>query len=180
VLLVSGLPTDANPGGRWWPDAGLGEGPIDPVPLVAGVVVDGPFRFEVTDVDSAGDGVRGWSFANDPTGTFTGLEVRRLPAGSREVDAAHAALSTPPQGAFTRVLVVQRRDPLGSDTVRGCTATRIDAAGADRRDLTSYDDWRSALAAVGLALADVGDDELRALFERSLASHQAWDEAGRP
>jgi N-hydroxyarylamine O-acetyltransferase len=177
VLLVSGLPTDANPAGRWWPDVGIGEGPIDPVPLVTGVVVDGPFRFEV---NLAGNGSEGWSFANDPTGTFTGLEVRRLPAGAREVDAAHAALSTPPRGAFTRILVVQRRDPLGSDTVRGCTAVRIDAGGTDRRDLTSYDDWRGALDAIGLAPADVDADELRALFDRSLASHRAWDEAGRP
>ncbi|MFB9314971.1 arylamine N-acetyltransferase family protein [Nocardioides plantarum] len=184
VLVVGGLPTDANPGGRWWVDAGLGEGPVDPVPLVEGVVVDGPFRFAVSDLSGdegeGGDGVDGWSFANDPTGTFTGLEVRRLPAGAREVAVAHAALSTPPAGAFTRVLVVQRRDPLGSDTVRGCVATRIDAAGVHRDDLTSYDAWRDALDAIGLGLDDVRGDDLRHLFARTRESHRAWDAAGRP
>ncbi|MDO9455055.1 arylamine N-acetyltransferase [Nocardioides sp.] len=175
VLVVTGLPTDTNPGGRWSPDVGLGEGPLDPLPLVDGDVVDGPFRFALSDVSDAG-----WSFANDPTGSFTGLEVRDRPTGHDVVVPAHAALSTPPTGAFTKVLVVQRRDPLGSDTVRGCVATRIDADGVDRRDLTTYDGWRGALDAIGLPLGDVGDDELHALFDRMLAAHRAWDAEGRP
>ncbi|MCW2815523.1 MAG: Arylamine N-acetyltransferase [Nocardioides sp.] len=175
VLLVSGLPTDANPGGRWWPDVGLGEGPVDPLPLVAGEVADGPFRFALTDVTDAG-----WTFVNDPSGSFTALEVRDRPAGQPEVDVAHAELSTPPTGVFTRVLVVQRRDPQGSDTVRCCVATRIDAGGVVSRDLTSYDDWRDALAAVGLPTDDLADDELRGLFDRMLVAHRAWDVAGRP
>ncbi|WP_148614646.1 arylamine N-acetyltransferase family protein [Nocardioides rubriscoriae] len=175
VLVVTGLATAANPGGRWWPDVGLGEGPFDPVPLVEGDVVDGPFRFEVS-----GLGIDGWSFAHDPSGSFRGLEVRDLPVDQNVVDTAHAALSTPPTGVFTRVLVTQRRDPLGCDTVRCCVATRVDAGGAHQRDLTSYDDWRAALDAIGLVVADVPDDDLRALFDRMLAAHRTWDEAGRP
>lgn len=175
VLLVTGLPDETNPGGRWWVDAGLGEGPLDPLPLVEGPVVDGPFRFvlrEVTD-DT-------WTFDNDPTGSFTGLEVRHRPVDQTVVDAAHGVLSTPPDGAFSRKLVVQRRDPLGSDTVRVCVATRIDADGVHARDLTTYDEWRGALDAIGLVLDDVPDDDLRALFDRMLTAHRAWDEAGRP
>lgn len=175
VLVVTGLSTDTNPGGRWWPDVGLGEGPLDPVPLVEGEVLDGPFRFVVSDLTDAG-----WSFTHDPTGTFAGLEVRDLPVDQPVVDDAHATLSTPPAGVFTRVLVTQRRDARGCDTVRGCVATRVDATGVHQRDLTSYDAWRGALEAIGLVVDDVPDDELRALFDRMLLSHRAWDEAGRP
>lgn len=175
VLVVTGLPTAANPGGRWWPDVGMGEGPIDPVPLVSGPFLDGPFRFSLSDVTDAG-----WSFANDPTGSFSGLEVRDLPTDQPAVDVAHAALSTPPEGAFTKKLVVQRRDPDGSDTVRACVVTRVDAAGVHRTDVTTYDEWRDALAAVGLEVGDVPGDDLRGLFDRTLAAHRAWDEAGRP
>jgi arylamine N-acetyltransferase len=175
VLVVTGLPTRDNPGGRWWPDLGLGEGPLDPVPLVEGEVLDGPFRFVVSDLTADG-----WSFANDPGGSFRGLEVRDLPVDQAVVDEAHTTLSTPPTGVFTRVLVTQRRDPHGSDTVRGCVATRIDADGVHRRDLTSYDEWRGALEAVGLALGDVPGDDLHALFDLTRAAHRAWDEAGRP
>lgn len=36
VLVVSGLATDANPDGRWWVDAGLGDGFLDPLLVVVG------------------------------------------------------------------------------------------------------------------------------------------------
>lgn len=175
VLVVTGLPAPGNPGGRWWPDVGLGEGFLDPVPLVDGEVLDGPFRFVVSEVTEAG-----WSFGNDPTGSFTGMEARPLPIDADVVAAAHAELSTPPEGHFTRLLVVQRRDAEGLDTVRGCVASRIDGGGLRARDLTTWEEWRGALDAVGLPLADVPTDALRGLFDRMLASHRAWDEAGRP
>lgn len=175
VLLVTGLPTDTNPDGRWWPDVGLGEGPLDPVPLVAGATTidDGPLRFGV-EVD--GDG---WTFRNDPTGSFLGIGISRGACGAREVDATHTTLSAPGTGAYAQKLVAQRRDPDGATTVRGCTLVRVDASGVDRRDLASYDEWRGALDAVGLRVDDVPDAELRALFDRSVASHRAWVEAGR-
>lgn len=176
VLVVSGLATEANPDGRWWPDVGLGEGPYDPVPLVAGELVDGPFRFTMSEVTDDAT----WSFGNDPSGSFTGIEVRLGATDQAAVDRAHAELSTAPTGHFTRILVVQRRDADGIDTVRGCTATRVDAGGASTRDLTSYDAWRGAIEATGLPLGDLDPAELRALFDRSLTAHRAWDEAGRP
>ncbi len=175
VLKVSGLPTTDNPGGEWWPDVGLGEGFLEPVPLVVGSFSDGPLAFSVDEVRADG-----WCFTNDPTGSFTGMEARSLPVDGDVVAGAHATLSTPPEGVFTRVLVVQRRDPLGSDTVRCCVATRIDADGRHTTDLTTYDDWRAALDAIGLPLADVDEAELRGLFDRMLESHRDWDEAGRP
>jgi hypothetical protein len=175
VLVVAGLPTDDNPGGRWWPDLGLGEGFLEPLPVRAGTYRDGPFTFSV---DSVRDD--GWSFTHDPSGTFTGVEVRSLPIGDTEVADAHALLSTPPGGAFTRVLVVQRRDPLGVDTVRGCVRSRVDGDGSSRADLASYDVWRGALDDVGLPLDDVDPAELRSLWERMRAAHVAWDAAGRP
>ena len=32
VLVADGLPTDDNPGGRWWVDVGLGDAFRDPLP----------------------------------------------------------------------------------------------------------------------------------------------------
>ncbi len=93
MLVVTGLPTDANPGGRWWPDVGLGEGFLDPLPLVDGPVVDGPFRFALSGVTEGG-----WSFANDPTGSFTGMEARPLPVDADVVAGAHADAVDPAGG----------------------------------------------------------------------------------
>jgi N-hydroxyarylamine O-acetyltransferase len=175
VLLVSGLPTDDNPGGLWWPDLGLGEGFLDPLPMLIGTYVDGPLTFSIDEVRDDG-----WRFTNDPTGSFTGLQVRSLPVGDEEVAAAHARLSTPPEGAFTGVLVVQRRDPVAKHTVRGCVSTRVDRDGSHHADLTSYDAWRDALGDIGLPLDDIDGAELHGLWERMWARHQTWDAAGRP
>lgn len=175
VLVVSGLPTDDNPGGRWWPDVGLGEGFLEPLALVDGDVVDGPLRFTLTDVTDDG-----WSFRNDPTGTFAGLEVTREATDQAAVDASHERLSTAPDGLFTRILVVQHRDLCGVTTLRGCVRSRVDADGRHTTDLTSYDEWRGALVGLGLSLVEVAEADLRALFDRTLAAHEQWVAAGRP
>lgn len=172
VLVVSGLPTDTNPGGRWWPDVGLGEGFVDPVPLVEGVVADDLRDLEITGLDEAG-----WSFRNDPTGTFTGMEARSLPM---DVAGAHEVLSAHPDGRFAKLLVVQRRTPGAVDTVRGCVHLRTDAVGTSAEDLKTYDDWRGALLSLGLSLTGITDEALLALWTSSWAAHQAWDAAGRP
>ena len=173
VLLVRGLPTNEHPAGTWWPDVGLGEGFRDPVPMTAGTVRDDGFDFQVTEVMDDG-----WSFRNDPRGTFTGLEVRDLPV---DVPTAHHELSTSPDSPFRRVLVVQRRHAGGVDTVRGCVSSHVGPDGQSTRDLTEYDEWREVLAdRQRLPLDDVPADDLRALWDRMATAHLAWVAAGRP
>ena len=45
VLTVRGLPEEANPGGAWLVDVGLGDALHEPLPLVAGSYEQGPFRY---------------------------------------------------------------------------------------------------------------------------------------
>ena len=175
VIIVDELETRANPGGRWWPDVGLGDGFLDPLPLTLGEHEQDGFCYRLEGAPRLG-----WSFWHDPRGTFTGIETfRRLPEGSLE--ECHRHLSTSPDSPFTRVLVSMRRTTTGIDTVRGCVLTRLDRDGVDQVDLTSYDEWRAALTGVTLLpVDDVAEDELRRLFDRMVVAHQAWDEAGRP
>jgi N-hydroxyarylamine O-acetyltransferase len=169
VLVVSGLPTEANPGGDWWPDVGLGDAIVDPLPLVVGDYEQGGFRYAITEVRDDG-----WSFRADGRGSFEGVEVGPAPT-LEGVASCHAQLSTPPAGRFTRLIVVQRRMSDRIDVVRGCLATRITAVDQTETELTTYDDWRSAIAdGCGLSLTGVDDDELRALFERQLAAHRTF------
>ena len=176
VLVVSGVPTDDNPGGLWWPDAGLGEGFRDPVALLDGPFDDGGFGYAVS-----GASADGWSFTNAPGGSLTGIEVTTRPVAAADVEAAHRELSTPPDGHFARILVVQRRQDTHYDSLRGCVLGRIEAGGREERDVTSYDDWRAALVEqVRVPVDDVPDDTLRALWSSVHASHERWDAAGRP
>jgi N-hydroxyarylamine O-acetyltransferase len=168
VLVVGGLPTAANPGGRWWPDLGYGDGFRDPLPLVEGVHRQGPFTYRIARLTE-----RGWTFHHDPVGSFVGSVVGAAGVPQGDVDLNHDRLSTPPDGAFTRLLVVQRRDAGGAETIRGVRHVRT-GAGAFTRDLRTYDGWRTALTGLGVALAGVDEDDLRALHRRMLTSHEEW------
>jgi N-hydroxyarylamine O-acetyltransferase len=156
-------------GRRWWPDLGLGDALRDPVEVVAGEIRQGPFRYEITDV-----GENEWTFRHDlAAGSFTALDVRASRPADAEIAGAHRVLSTPPDGRFTRVLVVARRDEAGADVLRGIRYRRI-GDGAFTRDLASFDDWRAALVFLGVSLTGVAGDELRSLHARMLAAHEEW------
>jgi len=171
VLVVTGLPTDDNPAGEWWPDVGLGDALGDPLPLVVGEYEQGGFDYALTEVRDDG-----WSFLADKTGSFTGVEVSGVPTDA-EIAERHASLSTPPDGRFATVLVVQRRMPEHVDVVRGCLSHRITPDGQTEVELTSYDAWRSAIEdGCGLSLADIDDAELRTLFDRQLVAHRRFME----
>lgn len=168
VLLVT---IDGRP---WWPDLGLGDALRDPVEVAPGEIRQGPFRYEIT--EAAGDGT--WTFRHDPSvGSFTTLEVRAAGPSDAEVTRSHQVLSTPPDGRFTRVLVVGRLDDAGTEVLRGIRHTRA-GQNAFTRDLAGYDDWRAALTSLRVSLADVTEDELRALHGRMLALHAERVTAG--
>jgi N-hydroxyarylamine O-acetyltransferase len=171
VLVVSGLPTEGNPGGEWWPDVGLGDAIAEPLPLVPGAYEQGGFRYAITEVRADG-----WSFRADPQGSFAGCEVGPAPTLA-DVATCHAWLSTPPVGRFTRVLVVQRRMACHVDVVRGCLFTRVTPDDQAETELTSYGDWRAAISdGCGLSLAEVDAEELSTLFDSQLATHRAFME----
>jgi len=186
VLVVSGLPTEACPGGHWWVDVGLGDGFAEPLPIMRGEHLDAGFRYELYagfGATAAGrpHGPAAWTFAHDPLGTFTGIVVTERPTDAAAVGLAHTKLSTDPSSGFLKCLVVARRDATGVDVLRGCVLSRVEPSRTETRDLTAYDEWRAALTdGVGLPVDDIPADNLRALFGRNLAAHHDWDAAGRP
>lgn len=186
VLVVSGLPADGNPGGHWWPDAGLGEGFAEPLPLVRGDHdVDG-WSFGIGagyGAQAAGrpTGPAAWTYRHLPGGVLRGMVVTSRDHSDDAIAAAHATLSGAPDSPFRRLVVAQRVYGSQQRTVRGLVHQVMTPTSKDQRDLTSYDDWRGALADdLLLPTADVTDDEWTSLWERTRAAHRAWNEAGRP
>ena len=156
-------------GRRWWPDLGLGDAIREPVEVIAGEIRQGPFRYEITDVSEGG-----WTFWHDPAaGSFPAVAVRADPPTDAEVAESHRVLSTPPDGRFAQVLVVQRRDDTGASVLRGIQYRRT-GDGAFTRDLSSFDDWRAALQSLGVSLDRVTADELRSLHTRMRTAHEEW------
>lgn len=186
VLVVSGLPTDDNPGGHWWPDAGLGEGFAEPLPLVRGDhVVDG-WTFGIGagyGAQAAGrpTGPAAWTYRHLTGGVIRGVVVTSREHGTAVVEATHRQLSLGEDSSFRRMVVAQRIDGPRQLALRGLVLQEMTPAARHQHDLTSYDDWRGALVDDLLVpVDDVTDDEWSALWTRAQASHRAWDEAGRP
>jgi arylamine N-acetyltransferase len=177
VLTVRKLPTDANPNGEWYVDAGLGDALHEPLPLVAGVYQQGPFRLELDETPGA---VGDWHLTHDPAGSFPGMAWRSEPAPIDAFAERHTFLSTSPESGFVKILSAQRRDATGVDILRGLTLTRV-GHGAATSTLETQAELTDVLRGrFRLDLSRIGDDAFTALWVRLLAAHEAWVAAGRP
>ena len=63
VLTVTGLPSETNPSGTWYVDAGLGDALHEPLPLAPGAYVQDPFHLAL---ESAGEARRCPGLDADP------------------------------------------------------------------------------------------------------------------
>jgi N-hydroxyarylamine O-acetyltransferase len=174
VLTVAGLPSDENPDGTWYVDAGLGDALHEPLPLRAGEYEQGPFRYTLTETPGE---VGDWHFAHDPRGSFPGMSWWSAPAEMPDFAAQHERLSTSPDSLFVQYLIVQRRDAEGVDIMLGLGLRRVDGdAAAPPRLLTSRVDWFAALADVfGLRLDGVEPAARDQLWDKTYAAHRAWE-----
>ena len=178
VLTVSGLPSDENPSGIWYVDAGLGDALHEALPLAAGDYEQAPFRLVL---DKTEDGIGDWHLAHDPTGGFVGMSWTTAVAELSEFAAKHAWLSTSPDSPFMQVAMAEHRDANGVDAIRGLVLTRIGDGAASSEPLTKRTDWFGVLADVfDLRFDGSAPEALDHLWEGVLAAHRAWEAAGRP
>jgi N-hydroxyarylamine O-acetyltransferase len=178
VLTVSDLPTDDNPAGVWYVDAGLGDALHEALPLLPGEYREGPFQLRL---DETTDGVGDWHLTHDPSGDFTGMSWRSAAAAMDDFAARHEWLSTSPDSGFVRVASAERRDATGVDVMRGLVLTRVGSDAAQGAPLTTRSDWFAALADVfGLHFEATSPDALDRLWQRVLAAHQAWESTPHP
>lgn len=178
VLTVDGLPTDEHPDGTWYVDAGLGDALHEAVPLQAGGFEQGPFRLVL---DATPGEVGDWHLAHDPLGSFAGMAWRAAPTTMAAFGDRHTWLSTSPESGFVRVVTVQRRDAAGVDIIRGLVLSRVQDGTQPVADLTERDDWFGALADIfDLRFEHTAPEALDALWDRALAGHRKWVDAGRP
>lgn len=180
VLTVSDLPTDDHPEGVWYVDAGLGDALHEAVPLRAATFRQGPFQLVIEATPDGGE-TGDWHLTHDALGGFAGMSWRAEPTGMDAFAERHEWLSTSPDSGFVRVATAQRRDADGVDIVRGLVLTRVEAGVHTGADLTDRSDWFGVLADVfGLCFEHTPPEALDHLWDRALAGHRSWDDAGRP
>jgi len=171
VLVVHDLPTDDHPDGRWYADAGLGDGLHEPMPLRSGTCEQGPLRFilEATD-DCIGD----WHFVHDPTGSFAGMSFGEAEVGMDAFARRHEFLSTSPESSFAGTVTAQLRLADGTDILRGLVLTRRRGQHTTTETFEDRADW-FALLADAFGISPAGPIvRLDALWARVTAAHEAW------
>jgi arylamine N-acetyltransferase len=169
VLAVNDLPTDDNPAGVWYVDAGLGDAMHEALPLVAGAYDQPPFHLVL---DASDDGVGDWHLTHDPAGGFRGMSWRSARADISEFAQRNQWLSTAPDSGFVRVPTAQRRDATGVDVVRGITLTRVGDEARPPTTLTDRADWFGMLGDVfDLRFDGVTPERLDRMWARAMSAH---------
>lgn len=171
ALTVTGLPSDANPSGRWYVDVGLGDALHEPLPLAAGSYHQGPFSLRL---DPTGENA--WELTHDPLGGFRSMTWTTAPAIVSDFTAHHEWLSTSPQSGFVQVPMAERRDATGVDVIRGLVLSRVGANAFTAEPITRRSEWFDVLADVfDLRFEAVPAESRGRLWDAVLDAHRAWE-----
>jgi N-hydroxyarylamine O-acetyltransferase len=164
-------------GSEWFVDAGLGDGPAEPLPLTFGRHEQDGFTYQLGPSEFDPDG---WRLEHDPRDGFVGADFSRAPAVTEQFLQMHGELSTSPKSGFVRVATAQRRTDVGVEVLRGCVHSVTTSTGATARDVSSEGEWWSiVIDGFGLAYGDLPREERACIWSRVRSAHSDWDAAGR-
>jgi N-hydroxyarylamine O-acetyltransferase len=156
-------------GEQYLADAGLGEGPLDPVPLADGVTTPGPMSWTVAREE------HGWRIAQHPWGSVSSFTFGDAPAVLDDFQSHHRRLSREPGSSFVATLVVQRPFDDRIVTLRSRT---LSVDGPDRRERDVLPDAAAFAAAlhdeVGVDPAVLGDERVARLWALAREQHETF------
>ena len=148
-------------------DAGLGEGPLDPVPLVDGATTPGPLSWTVRRGD-------GWRLEQHEWGSVAYFTFGDPRADLDDFQCHHRRLSREPESSFVQTLVVQRPYDDRIVTLRSRTLS-VDGPGVRERDvLPDAAAWATALHdEFGVDPAALGEERMARLWMLACRQHEA-------
>jgi N-hydroxyarylamine O-acetyltransferase len=150
-------------GEAWIADAGLGEGFLDPIPLVPGSVDVGPFTWTV-ELETCGT----WWIGAHEWVTFSGFRMDEEPSAVADFEPHHRRLATDPESSFVKTLVVQKPGVDRITTLRARTLSVVGPTGRDKRVLDEREFWDALASVFGLTRHDPR------LWELAVAQHDAF------
>jgi N-hydroxyarylamine O-acetyltransferase len=171
ALTVTNLPSGTNPSGVWFIDAGLGDGPHEPMPLREGTYAQGPHTYGLRPSDIAPGG---WRFDADPSMSLHGMDFMPGEATPADLQEEHERLQSSPDSSFVKTLVAFRRDATGVDFLRGRVLSRM-GHNENKAELDSRADWYACLADMfDLTLSDVDRQRKEQLWHKVTVAHEKW------
>jgi arylamine N-acetyltransferase len=175
ALLVEDCPSEDNPGGRWYLDAGLGDALHEPLPLRTGVYAQGPMRFAMREV--AAGGVGDWHFTHDRGGSFGGVSIVDAPVSMDVFADRHHFHRTSPESSFAKTPTAQLRHATGTSVVRGVVLTHSDGGVVTTRTCERLGEWLDVLEGEFGMRLDAPKAEVAALWTRVRRAHDTWTAA---
>ncbi len=176
VVQVADLASDANPEGRWHVDVALGEGLLEPIPLLSGTYTQAPVVYELvraalTDPTEHGD----WRLRVDhPYCNVRNVAFDSTPVSIDAFADDHVEQSSSPTSMFVSLLLAHRRDESGIDSLIGLNLGRVESQ-RTQQILETQRDWYAALADVfRVTLTDTTAEQRNALWVKTLTAHEAW------
>ncbi|MFE2307650.1 arylamine N-acetyltransferase [Streptomyces sp. NPDC059431] len=162
-------------GAEYYVDAGLGDGPYEPLPLREGSYGQGAFTYSLERLAAGG-----WIYRH-PGSSAPIVTFRPEPAATADFEAEHVRLSTSEDSGFVRAFAALRRDADGIDALRGRVLSRTDPVnGTTERVLDGPEEFYAVLEGVfGRELDDLTPADRAALWTRVALAHEAWLETRR-
>ncbi|MCY0927101.1 arylamine N-acetyltransferase [Streptomyces sp. H27-H1] len=165
--------TEAAEATEYYVDAGLGDGPYEPLPLREGPYRQGAFSYSLERLPKTG-----WLYRH-PGSSAPLVSFRTEPAGTAGTagfEAEHLRLSTSEDSGFVRAFAALRRDADGIDVLRGRVLSRIDPVkGNTERVLDGPEEFYATLEGrFGRELDDLTPTDRTALWTRVSRAHETW------
>jgi N-hydroxyarylamine O-acetyltransferase len=150
-------------------DAGLGEGPLDPVPLVDGAQTAGPMSWTVRRLE------RGWRVTQHEWGSIDAFEFGDALSDLDAFQPHHTRLSRTPESSFVQTLVVQRPYEDRIVTLRSRTLF-VDGPGLRERTVVADQGTFAATLRdeFGIDPEALGDERIARLWARACAQHEVF------
>uniref|UniRef100_A0AAU2JUT9 Arylamine N-acetyltransferase n=1 Tax=Streptomyces sp. NBC_00049 TaxID=2903617 RepID=A0AAU2JUT9_9ACTN len=162
-------------GTEYWVEAGLGDGPYEPLPLREGSYEQNGFRYALERLEPlAGEGP-GWTFRS-ATGHAPRMNFRDAPAKTADFEEMHTWLSTSEESPFVRVFALFRRDARGVDILRGKVLARVEHGDeTSGRELAGPEELFEVVGNVfRRGVDDLTAADRAALWDRVERVHEVW------
>ncbi|GHE65508.1 arylamine N-acetyltransferase [Streptomyces vinaceus] len=164
-------------GEEYFVDAGLGDGPYEPLPLRAGTHRQGEFTYGLGPLEGE---LPGWRYVYDE-GPCPVVNILSAPARTADFETTHRRLSTAPDSGFVRTLALLRRDAHGTDALRGRVLTRTEPGKPTTERIlnTPGEFWAVVGGVFRRELDDLSPADRAGLWDRVCAAHASWLAARR-
>jgi N-hydroxyarylamine O-acetyltransferase len=154
---------------QWLVDAGLGDGPREPIRLIPGGIQQGPFHYElIEDPDT-------WTLLHDKRGTFAEVIFSKEPVAMDKFRRPAKEQATDHDSSWMNTLAVMKRREDEVHLLRGRVYEVIGTSCPLTCTVESPEEWLRLLASqFGLYLGNVSASQKSRVWQKICDTHERW------